>query len=574
MIFTIVINGQTVTIRKKETILSVLNRTRIKVPTLCHLAGFTPTGACRMCVVEVEGMPGLVTACSHPVEEWMKIRTHSPRVMKARRTNVELLLANHPDDCLYCERSGICELQELSFELDLKERRYHIRKLSIPVDGDCPSIERDPAKCILCGRCIRVCDEVIGVKAIEIIARGIKSSIGTGRNNGLNIQACVKCGQCIMVCPTAALKEKSSYHTVINALNQPGLFPVIQISPGVQGSIAEDLGIKGSRDFQNLLATALRKIGFRQVFDTSAAADLLVLEISHQLNERIKAREKMPLFTSCCPSWVKYIGDSRPGFKKHLVTSNSPMLIMGSLIKEKFADKMGIPADKIFSVAVMPCTSKKYEALTGSETDPPVIDAVLTTRELIRLIRLYGIDFSTLEPENTGIGFGIKGSSGKLSGISGGEAEAVIRTLHYLRTGTELSAMKINDLRGLKSRKEARVKIGRNTFGFASVSGLMAAQHLLDEIENGRNDLLMVEVMACPFGCINGGGQRYGTDEKALRSRMKALYDADEEETIKAAHKNPSISGFYTIEVDVPGSNNGVTENEETETIPGQVGPE
>ncbi|MCX6243827.1 MAG: 2Fe-2S iron-sulfur cluster-binding protein [Bacteroidetes bacterium] len=544
MIFTIEINGQPVTAKRGETILAVLNRTGIRIPTLCHLAGFTPTGACRMCVVEVEGMPGLVTSCSHPVEEWMKITTHSPRVVKARRTVIELLLANHPDDCLYCERSGNCELQDLAFELNIKERHYRTRKASVRVDRNCPSIERDPAKCILCGRCIRVCNEIIGVSAIEIIGRGSRSMIGTSQNKGLNTQACVKCGQCIMVCPTAALREKNSYNAVIDALNNRGLFPVIQISPGVQGSIAEDIGIKGGKDLQVLLGTALRRMGFRQVFDTSASADVMIMEISKQLAQRIRDKEKMPLFTSCCPSWVKYIEEFKPGLKEHLVTSQSPMKIMGSWIKNQFAERMNIPKENIFSVAVMPCTSKKHEAISGSENGDPLIDAVLTTRELIRLIRHYGIDFSTLEPENTEFGFGVRGSAGKLSGIAGGETEAVARTLHFQLTGQEISPVKINDLRGLKHRKETRIKFGRNTYGFAAVSGLNNARLLVEEIENGRSDLVMVEVMACPFGCINGGGQRLGTDEKALKSRMKALYDADEEEMIKVAHKNPSITEF------------------------------
>jgi NADH-quinone oxidoreductase subunit G/NADP-reducing hydrogenase subunit HndD len=463
--------------------------------------------------------------------------------MKARKTVVELLLANHPDDCLYCDRSGYCELQDLASELNVKERHYRTRKPSIMVDRNCSSIERDPAKCILCGRCIRVCDEIIGMSAIEIVGRGSKSSIGTSYNKGLNIKACVKCGQCIMVCPTAALKEKSSYPAVIDALNNKDIFPVVQISPGVQGSIAEDLGIKGGRDFQNILGTSLRKMGFLQVFDTSASADLMILEIAQQLAQRIKDKEKMPLFTSCCPSWVKFIEEYKPELKKHLVTSKSPMQIMASWIKDYFPQRMNIAKDKIFSVAVMPCTSKKHEAI-GDEKDHPLIDAVLTTRELIRIIRLFGIDFSTLEPENTELGFGVRGSAGRLSGIAGGETEAVIRTLYYQMTGQEISPVKINELRGLKNRKEARIKIGRSTFGFAAVSGLAAARQLLEEIENGKNEFQMVEVMACPFGCINGGGQRLGTDEKALKSRMKALYDADEEEMIKVAHRNPSIQEF------------------------------
>jgi iron-only hydrogenase group A len=546
MIFTIEINGQTVTARRGETLLSIMNRTGIRIPTLCHLAGFTPTGACRMCVVEVEGMPGLVTACSHQVEEWMKIRTHSPRVMKARKTVVELLLANHPDDCLYCDRSGTCELQDLASELNVRERRYRTRKPSIRIDRNCDSIERDPSKCILCGRCIRVCDEIIGMNAIEIVGRGSKSSIGTSHNKGLNIQACVKCGQCIMVCPTAALKEKSSYTAVVDALNNNDLFPVVQISPGVQGSIAEDLGIKGGRDLQNLLGTALRKMGFRQVFDTSASADLMILDISRQLAQRIKDKEKMPLFTSCCPSWVKFVEEYKPELKKHLVTSKSPMQIMGSWIKDHYPRRMNIERDKVFSVAVMPCTSKKHEALAGEENDKHTIDAVLTTRELIRMIRLFGIDFNTLEPENTELGFGVRGSAGRLSGIAGGETEAVIRTLFYQMTGQEISPVKINDLRGLKNRKEAKIRMGRSTYSFAAVSGLAAARQLLDEVESGKSEFQMVEVMACPFGCINGGGQRLGTDEKALKSRMKALYDADDEEMIKVAHRNPSIHEFIS----------------------------
>jgi iron-only hydrogenase group A len=544
MIFTIEINGQAVTARRGETIFAVLSRTGISVPTLCHLAGFTPTGACRMCVVEVEGKPELVTSCSHQVEEWMKIRTHSPRVMKARKTVVELLLANHPDDCLYCDRAGSCELQHLASELNVKERRYRTRNPSIRIDRDCVSIERDPAKCILCGRCIRVCDEIMGMSAIGIVGRGSKSSIGTSYNKGLNVQACVKCGQCIMVCPTAALKEKSSYNSVIDALNNKDLFPVVQISPGVQGSLAEDLGIKGGRDLQNLLGTALRKIGFRQVFDTSASADLMIMEISHQLVQDIKEKKKMPLFTSCCPSWVKFIEENKPELKEHLFTGKSPMLTMGSWIKDHYAEQMNVDREKIFSVAVMPCTSKKHEIVAGQEKDLRTIDAVLTTRELIRMIRLFGIDFSSLEPENAELGFGVRGSAGRLSGIAGGEAEAVIRTFYSEMTGQELVPGKINELRGLKNRKEVKIKIGRTAYGFASVSGLAAARQLLEEIETGKSEFLMVEVMACPFGCINGGGQRMGTDEKALKSRMKALYDADEEEMIKVAHKNPSILEF------------------------------
>ena len=547
MVFTIEINNQKVAARSGETILSILNRNGINIPTLCHLSGFSPTGSCRMCVVEVEGMDKLVTACSHPVEEWMKIHSHSPRVLKARKTLVELLLAAHPDDCLYCSRMGSCELQQLADELNVTERKYRSRKPSIITDRSCSSIERDPAKCILCERCIRICNETIGVGAIEIIGRGNKSSIGTRTNKGLNTETCVKCGQCIMVCPTGALKEKPGFNLVLEALNNPQLYPVIQVSPAVQASISEDFGLKPGKDILNLLWTALYKIGFRQVFDTSLGADLTTMELSGELAERIKNKEKFPLFTSCCPSWVTYIEKTRPDLKKHLATSKTPQQMMGLLIKRFYTDPAVVQDRKVFSVSVMPCTAKKHEAEKGHESDAEgrTVDAVLTTRELVKLIRHYGVDFSTLEPDASMQSYGMRGSAGKLFGVSGGETESVIRTLQFQLTGQDLGSPKISDTRGLKSIKETRIKYGKSMIGFVSVNGLANAIQLLKEIDAGRNNIQLVEVMACPFGCINGGGQRIGTDEKSLKNRMKALYDADEEELIKVAHKNPAVIDLY-----------------------------
>ncbi len=547
MVFTVEINNQKVAAKSGETILSILNRNGIKVPTLCHLNGFTPTGSCRMCVVEVEGMENLVTACSHPVEEWMKIYSHSPRVLKARKTLVELLLAAHPDDCLYCSRMGACELQTLSDELNITERKYRSRKPSIIIDRSCPSIERDPAKCILCERCIRICNETIGVGAIEIIGRGNKSSIGTQNNRGLNTQSCVKCGQCIMVCPTGALKEKSSYNIVLEAMNNPQFYPVIQVSPAVQASVSEDIGIKAGKDVLNLLWTALQKMGFKQVFDTSLGADLTIMELSEELVQRINNKEKFPLFTSCCPAWVNYIEQARPDLKKHLATSKTPQQMMGMMIKRFYTESENSSSKKVFSVAVMPCTAKKHEAEKSVVADCGTrdVDAVITTRELVKMIRHFGIDFSTLEPDTSEQPYGMRGSAGKLFGVSGGVSESVFRTLHCKLTGQDLSPAKVSETRGLKTRKEIRMKIGKMSIGFVSVSGLSNAIQLLKEIEFGRNNIHLVEVMACPYGCINGGGQRIGTDEKSLKSRMKALYEADEEELIKVAHKNPAILSLY-----------------------------
>ena len=556
MQFEIEVNDEHVIARRGETIKNVLDRIGVKVPTLCHINGFTPTGNCRLCVVEVDGLPGLVPSCSHPVEEWMKIRTHTSRVLKARKTLLELLLAGHPNDCLYCEKNGLCELQELSYEMQIRERKYQSRRIPVQIDKACPSIERDPAKCILCERCIRVCNETIGVGAIEIIGRGSESRIGTTYNKGLNTNACVKCGQCITVCPTGALTEKSAIHTILEALNNPRLYPVVQFSPTLPAAIAEEFNLKSTKDVLNIVRAAMKKMGFRQVFDISMAADLTLMEEAAEIAERIKAQEGLPFFTSCCPSWVRYVEELRPAYLSSLSTTRSPQQIMGRMIKRYITTSAGQKAEDVFVVSAMPCTAKKEEAGNDfiKDTQVPFVDAVVTNREMIKLIHLMGIDFSFLEPEPEDSAFSIRSSSGKLFGMAGGHLEGLIRTLHFQMTGQDLNPLKIQDLRGLKTRKEARIKIGKQIVNVVSVSGLVHATHLLDEIEAGRRDLHIVEVMACPYGCLNGGGQRLAADEKSLKSRMKILYDIDEEEIIKAAHKNPTITGLYANFLGKPNS--------------------
>ena len=551
MQFTIEINGVKTVAKRGETILTVLQRNGIKVPTLCCMAGFSPTGSCRMCVVEVEGMSTLVPACSHPVEEWMQIKTHSPRVIKARRTLVELLLANHPDDCLYCDRAGTCELQKIASELYIRERKYHPRKPSVQIDRNCSSIERDPGKCILCERCIRVCDDVIGVNAIEIIGRGSHSMIGTSYNKGLNFHACIKCGQCILVCPTNALKEKNNTQQVIDALNNPDLHPVIQLSPTAAISVAEEYSLKPGKDLLHRISAALRKIGFMEIYDTALAADINTLEIATALADRIRNKEKMPLFTGNCPSWVYYAGNFLPDYKNHLTTVNAPQQIMGALIKTSFNTG---PEKKIFSVAVSPCTADKQEAerypsLISGEKN---VDVVLTNRELIKILRHFGIDMNVIEPGFAEAGYGMRGSSGRLYGISGGTAESILRSFNYVMTGQELNPLKVSELRGPKGRKEYRIKVGKVHFTFVAINGLQNVKPLLDEIAAGRTDIQLVEVMTCPGGCINGGGQRYTTDEKFLKSRSRAIYDADDEEMIKVAHKNPAVTAIYADHVQTP----------------------
>ena len=547
MQFTIDINNQQVSAKRGETIKNVLDRIGVNVPTLCYMNGFAPTGGCRMCVVEVDGISGLVPACSHPVEEWMKIKTHSQKVLKARKVLVELLLASHPDDCLFCERSGNCGLQNLSGEMNIKERKYSGNRLNVPVDTVCPSVVRDPAKCVLCGRCIKVCDEVMGVSAIEVVGRGSESRIGTSYNKGLNVQTCVKCGQCIMVCPTGALTEKSNLQAVLDALNNPAVFPVVQFSPTVPASIGEDFNIRASKDILNVLRAALKKMGFRQVFDVSMAADLNIMEEAADFVDRLNRHDQLPMFTACCPSWVRFVEEGNPWLLMNLSTTRSPQQMMGRMIKNYIASSAGQKPENVFVVSVMPCTAKKSEADLDRMKDGITrnVDAVITTREMIRLIHLLGIDFNSLEPEPTDTSFGMRSSSGNLFGISGGHLEGLMRTIHFMLTGQEMHTLKISELRGLRSRKEVRLKIGKHIINVASVNGLANAKILLDDIVSGRADYQVVEVMACPYGCINGGGQRLGSEEKHLKSRMKAIYDVDDEEMVRVAHKNPIIMDLY-----------------------------
>lgn len=554
MLLNIEINNQQVSAKRGETILTVLNRIGVKVPTLCYLGNLSPSGACRMCVVEIEGLPNLVPACSHQVEEWMQIHTHSPRVLKARKTLVELLLANHPDDCLYCDRNGTCELQNLSEELQVRDRKYISRNKPVQIDKACPSIMRDPAKCVLCGRCSRVCREIVGVGAIDAVGRGSYTRIGTSYNRGLNVNACVKCGQCIMACPTGALTEKKSLPAVIEALGNPGLYPVVQFSPTVPAAIAEEFGLKSNKDILNILRSAFKKMGFRQSFDVSLAADINIMEEAAVFLERWPKNKTMPLFTNCCPAWARYLAVFRPEFKDYLSPVKSPQQIMGTLIKKYITSSAGIKSDKVFVVSVMPCTAKKAEADHDFNGYRPV-DAVITIRELIRMIRLLGVDFSNLEPEPSDTAFNLCSSSGRLFGISGGHLEGLMRTIHFMSTGQELNPAKINDLRGLKPRKEARIKINKMPVNVVAVSGLANAITLMDEIACGKVDFQIVEVMACPNGCINGGGQKIGTDEKNLKSRMKALYDVDEEEMVKMAHKNPTLTDIFDKFLSKPNSN-------------------
>jgi len=545
--FAIEANGQTIEARKGATILQTLTRAGINVPTICHMEGLLPSGTCRMCVVEVEGMGGLVPSCSYPVAEGMKIRTNTPEIMRTRKTIVELLLSNHPDDCLYCARNGNCDLARLAAENGVRDRAFRGERLHRPKDISSPSIIRDPDKCILCGKCVRVCEEIQGVGAIDFVQRGSKAYVGTAFNQGLNVSSCINCGLCILVCPTAALSEHKYVNEVLQALADPAKTVVVQHAPAVSVSIAEEFGLKPGTDFDGKMVAALRRAGFARVFDTSFAADLTIMEEGSELVHRVQHGGVLPMFTSCSPGWVKFVEQFYPEFLPNVSTCKSPQQMMGAVIKSFFAEKMQLDPKQIVSVSVMPCTAKKFESARPEMGRDYVadVDFVLTTRELAELFRIAGVNPAVLEPEAADTPFGERSSAGKLFGASGGVMEAAVRSAYFLLTGGEMQDYKIQDLRGLKGCKELRVRIGDLDLGAAVVSSLRQARTLLDEIKAGRRDIHFIEVMTCPGGCINGGGQPIGADLDAVKARMLALYQIDRDDRLRVSHKNESVQRLY-----------------------------
>ena len=543
----IAVNGREVKAESGDTILDSLSREGINVPTLCHMKGMTPTGACRICVVEVAGAPGLVPACSFPVADGMSIQTHSPRVLDARRTIVELLLSSHPDDCLYCGKSGRCDLQSMSQELGVSQRRYGGGKSVKEMDLSSPSIVRDPAKCILCGRCVRVCEEVQGVSAIDFVGRGSRTMVATAFDKGLNVSSCINCGQCVVVCPTGALPEQSRVDKVVAALADPDKYVVVQHAPAVSVSLAEEFGCKPGKDIDGQMVAAFRRLGFKRVFDTSFTADLTIMEEGSELVQRVTSGGVLPMMTSCSPGWIKFVEQFYPELLPNVSTCKSPQQMMGALIKTFFAEREGLDPRKIVSVSVMPCTAKKFEAgrsEMGRDFIPDV-DYVLTTRELAHLIRRFGIDLSSLKPDTADTPFGERTTAGKIFGASGGVMEAALRSAHVLITGKELEKLDVPAVRGLDGIKETSVRIGNLEVKAAVASGLGNARKLLDQLRAGRRDLHFIEIMTCPGGCIAGGGQPAGMNTAAVKARMKALYDIDGAEAVRVSHANKHVERLY-----------------------------
>jgi NADH-quinone oxidoreductase subunit G/NADP-reducing hydrogenase subunit HndD len=492
-------------------------------------------------------MGGLVPSCSYPAAEGMKVKTNTPTILKTRRQIVELLLANHPDDCLYCARNGKCDLAELARENGVRDRVFRGARKRMEKDISSPAIVRDPEKCILCGKCVRTCEEIQGVSAIDFINRGSKAFVGTAFNEGLNVSSCINCGQCILVCPTAALTEHNYVQEVLRVLADPGKTVVVQHAPAVSVSIAEEFGAKPGTDFDGQMVAAMRRAGFKRVFDTSFTADLTIMEEGSELLKRVTEGGVLPMFTSCSPGWIKFVETFYPEFIPNLSTCKSPQQMMGAVIKSYWAKRENLDPRDIVSVSVMPCTAKKFECNRGEmgRDYVPDVDYVLTTRELAELFRIVGIDPASLEPEGADSPFGERSSAGKLFGASGGVMEAAIRTAYALLTGEEMKDYRIQDLRGMKGSKELRVQAGPVELGAAVVSSLGQARKLMEEIKAGRKDLQFIEVMTCPGGCINGGGQPIGADMESVKARMAALYTIDREDHLRVSHKNAEVKRLY-----------------------------
>jgi NADH-quinone oxidoreductase subunit G/NADP-reducing hydrogenase subunit HndD len=546
MTFEIEINNKLVKVKRGETILEVLNRIGIKVPTLCSMKEFVPTGMCRLCVVELEGRDMLIPSCSFKVEEWMKIKTHSPRVILARKTIIELLLANHPDDCLYCERNGTCELQQHAEDMHVRERRITGQKIATLVDKSSIALIHEPSKCILCGRCIRVCTEQMGVSALSFIHRGVATSVRPALEQPINSSNCIFCGQCLRVCPTAALSDRVNFSEMQVYFHDPHKKMAVTYSPVVAVAIAEHFGFKTAKNINAVLHTILRKIGFEIVFDTSLATDIMLVEMCGDFINRLRNNGPFPMFTSSCPAWVKYMEQTHGSYLKNLSTAKSFSQISGVVAKYVIARQKSLLPDDIYLVSILPCTAAKFEASRPQMTLMGIsdVDTVITIRELIRMIKMYGIDIERIVAEVDEDISSSASMAGKLVNITGGTTETFLKALNHFLTGKPFAANFSVPRMINKDVREFQVPIGENTFGIAIVNGLSHVPDFMERLSD-RNDLHFVEVMACPNGCMGGGGFPLSWSKDSDKRCIKNMIDWAENDAIKWVHHNPMLKDVY-----------------------------
>lgn len=554
------IDGIEVEVQKGTTVLETANNLGIDIPTLCYAKGINHSSSCRVCLVEVGTR--LIASCTLVAEDGMNIRTNTEKVRNARKTTVELLLSDHNQECPTCGRSGKCELQDISHRLNIREVRYTGEKSKTLVDFSSPAIVRDTSKCILCGRCVGVCDNLQTVHAIGFAGRGFSTTIAPAYGKPLAESLCINCGQCIMVCPVGALQERESIHEVWHAIADPDKYVVVQTAPAVRVALGEEFGLPMGTRVTGKMVAALRRMGFDKVFDTDFAADLTIMEEGTELLTRLNSGENLPLMTSCCPGWVKFVEHNFPDMLHLLSTCKSPHEMEGAIIKNYFAEKMGIDPNRIVVVSIMPCTAKKFEGQRDELSNHGLqdVDYVLTTRELAKMIKEAGIDFVKLQGETFDNPFGEGTGAGIIFGATGGVAEAALRTVFELVAGKELETVDYKEVRGMEGMKEATIELpSGKVIRTAVVHGLGHARKLMQSIQSGAKSYDFIEVMACSGGCIMGGGQpiidpHTQGEVNVKLERAKAIYAEDKALPIRKSHKNPDIIKIYEEYLEHPNS--------------------
>lgn len=556
------INGISIDAPKGSTILEAAKLAHIDIPTLCYLKDINEIGACRMCVAEVKGARSLVATCVYPINEGMEVWTNTPKVLDSRKKTLELILSDHDRKCLSCVQSGKCELQKLCNDLKVdNELMYEGSRNVYDLDNSAAHMYRDNNKCILCRRCSAICENVQGIGVIGANERGFRTNISSAFEMGLGDTSCVSCGQCIAVCPTGALAEKDSTDEVFAALADPEKHVVVQTAPAVRAALGEAFGLPIGTNVQGKMVAALRRLGFAKVFDTDFSADLTIMEEANELLDRVQNGGVLPLITSCSPGWIKYCEHYYPDMIDNLSSCKSPQQMFGAITKSYYAEKMGIDPAKIVMVSVMPCTAKKFEIGRPDQGNNGIadVDISITTRELARMIERVGLNFLSLPDEDFDDPLGRSTGAAVIFGATGGVMEAALRTAVETLTGQELPDPDFKDVRGVQGIKEATYHVAGMDINVAVASGLGNARELLEKVKSGEKNYHFIEIMGCPGGCVNGGGQpkqpasvRNFADLRELRA--KALYDLDSNMPIRKSHENPSIKMLYDEYLGKPGS--------------------
>lgn len=558
---TLTIDDQEVKVKKGTTILQAAKQVGIDIPTLCFLKDINEVGDCRMCIVEVEGRRGFATSCIQKVEEGMVVHTNTQNVLEARHVILDLIISNHAKDCLTCTRSGNCELQALATKFNISKVEFEGERAEHQIDDLSPSIVRDFNKCILCRRCVAVCKNVQKIGAIDCINRGFESCISTVGDHSLKDVNCTFCGQCIEACPTGALHEKETIDDVWIKLKDPDTYVIAQTAPAVRVALGEEFDMPIGTNVTGKMVTSLKRLGFDKVFDTNTGADFTIMEEANEFIERFTENEHLPMITSCSPGWVKYMEMNYPELLPHLSTCKSPHQMLGSLLKTYYAKKEGIDPKKIYVVSVMPCIAKKFERQREEMKNEGLydVDNVITTRELSRMIKQANIEFTKLEESEFDSPMGEATGAAAIFGTTGGVMEAALRTAQDTLTGKNLEKIDFEQVRGGDGIKKAIVNIAGKEVKVVAASGLANAREILEEIKSGKADYQFVEIMACPGGCVMGGGQpikssKIRSEVDVRKLRAESLYSIDEKSTIRKSHENPVIKKIYAEFLEKPGS--------------------